>query len=213
LADAPGEPLEPGSWNGGTPSLYWFSQTIGPDRGLEQVVDAMAAMQTKVHLVLRGNPSSGYVAKLRQRAMSTGGDDFAGRIELLPVAPPDKMVGLCTAYDVGLAVEVPVTRNRDLCLTNKAFTYLLAGIPIVLSRTSAQSQLAPGLGPAALLVDISSPAKLATALDAFFDDRELQQRARHEAWRLGRERFNWDKEQQTLLAIVAALFRDSGLSS
>ena len=39
---------------------------------------------------------------------------------------------------MGLSLEESRPRNRDLCLTNKVFVYLLAGIPQLLSHTAAQ---------------------------------------------------------------------------
>ena len=60
---------------------------------------------------------------------------------------------------------MPHTPNRDICLTNKAFTYLLAGIPVLLSRTTAQSELAVELGDATELVDIYDTKGVAAALD------------------------------------------------
>jgi hypothetical protein len=41
LSEAPCEPAEPSSRRGRLPSLYWFSQTIGPGRGLEEIVKTM----------------------------------------------------------------------------------------------------------------------------------------------------------------------------
>ena len=93
-------------------------------------------------------------------------------------------------------------RNRAICLTNKVFTYLLAGIPALLSRTPAQERLAPDLGPAALLADLEDPGALAARLDAFFADAERQRSARSFAWQLGQKRFNWDVEQRTFLDSV-----------
>ena len=41
-------------------------------------------------------------------------------------------------FDVGLALELSEPENRDLCLTNKVFTYMLAGNAMILSETSMQ---------------------------------------------------------------------------
>ena len=46
----------------------------------------------------------------------------------------------------GLACEMPVSRSRQLCLSNKIFTYLAAGLPMVLSATPAQARLAQATG-------------------------------------------------------------------
>lgn len=202
LAEAPDQPDSVPRTRDDFPTLYWFSQTIGPKRGLEQIVSAMAALRTKVNLVLRGQPSADYINQLLAHARMRGGDDLASRVQFLGVAPPDQMVRLASIHDIGLAVEVSETVNRDICLTNKAFTYLLAGVPVLLSRTRAQCELSRELGVAGLLFDIDDPERVAEGLNAYFADREWQKRARAEAWHLGRERFNWETEQVKFLAAI-----------
>ena len=126
--------------------VYWFSQTIGPGRGLEDAVLALGRAGIAAHLALRGQPQAGYLDGLRALAAT-----HAPRLELvhLDPAPPDAMVDLARGYDVGLALEQLTPRNRQLCLTNKAFTYILAGVPVVLTDTPGQHALGVALGRAA----------------------------------------------------------------
>ena len=66
------------------------------------------------------------------------------------------MARLAAQHDVGLASELSTPPNRAISLTNKVFTYLLAGIPVLLSNTPAQRGLAAELGEAAQVVDLKS---------------------------------------------------------
>ena len=202
LSEAPPEPRAGPLARGEEPSLYWFSQTIGRERGLEAVVRAMGQMQIRARLRLRGNPSPGYLDTLRTAARRAGGDALARRIEFLPVAPPAEMARLAAGHDVGLALEQNHPLNRAICLTNKVFVYLLAGLPVCLSRTPAQETLAADLGEAAFLADLDDPARFAQTLDARLRDPGRLQRARAAAWALARTRFNWDLEQRRFLAVV-----------
>ena len=43
--------------------------------------------------------------------------------------------------------------NRDICLTNKLFTYVLAGLPQIMTSTRAQGRIANDLGDAAQIVE------------------------------------------------------------
>jgi len=176
--------------------LYWYSQTIGPGRGLERLVATLARACTPSQLTLRGRADGGFVGQLRDLAHAQG---FAGTIESLPVGPPRELARLCVGYDLGLAIEESVPRNRDLCLTNKIFTYLLAGLPVALSPTRAQRALATDLGEAGLLLDLTAPAEAAAALDQWFTNSQSVARARAQAWHLGTRRFNWDLERTVLL--------------
>lgn len=185
---------------------YWFSQTIGLDRGLQPFLQAMARTRSRVTLDIRGGNQWGG----GDRLMALAGElDIADRVAILPKAPPGEMVTLAAAYDVGLSLETDVSENRRICLTNKIFTYLLAGVPAVMSDTPAQRALAPDLGEAAVLVPLSDPAGIATALDRLADAPRLAE-AKGTAWRLGRERYNWDVEKEFLLQAVDRAFTRRG---
>src|SRR6478609_8404327 len=183
---------------------YWFSQTIGLDRGLQPFLQAMVRTTARIELEIRGGDPWGHGETLRTLARALG---IADRVRLLPVAPPQEMVRLAAAYDLGLSLETDVSENRRLCLTNKIFTYLLAGVPVLLSDTPAQRALAPDLGGAAALAPLSDPTAIAAALDRLAAGLDP---ARAEALRLGRERYNWEIEQRALLASVEAAFSRGG---
>ncbi len=196
---APAEPPPPRP--AGAPlRTYWFSQTVGLDRGLQPFLHAMALTTAHVELDIRGGDPWGHGETLMRLARELG---IGERVRVLPVAPPQEMVRLAAAYDLGLSLETDVSENRRLCLTNKIFTYLLAGVPALLSDTPAQRALAPDLGDAAAVVPLTDPAAIAAALDRLAARLD---RARTEAWRLGRDRYNWDVEKGALLDSVEAAF-------
>lgn len=203
LSESPTTPFVPVPPSSKNPlRFYWFSQTIGEGRGLEAVIDSLALMKTPAELRLRGQASARYRAALEKRAGATG---LRAPLVFLPSAPPSDMVRLSADAHIGLSVEAPTPPNRDICLTNKIFTYLLAGVPVALTPTRAQTALAAQLGEAALVLDFANdPAGCARSLDAFAASPERQASARNHAWKLGRERFNWDREQQIFLRSIAA---------
>ncbi|MBN9088930.1 MAG: glycosyltransferase [Reyranella sp.] len=203
LKMAPHQPAAPRP--AGAPlRAYWFSQTIGLDRGLQPFLQAMAVARTSIELDLRGADPWAHGAALLAMARDLG---LADRVRVLPMASPDEMVRLAAAYDLGLSLETDVSENRRLCLTNKIFTYLLAGVPVVMSDTPAQRQLAPDLGEAAAVVSLSDPAGIAMALDRLAGGLEA---AKAHATRLGRERYNWETEKRALLASVETAFARGG---
>ncbi len=112
------------------------------------------------------------------------------------------MVSISSEYDVGLALEQPASRNRDLCLTNKIFSYLIAGNAVAATSTSAQEAIVKTLGPAGFVYRPGDYEALARGLRVWHDDRAELQRARREAWWLGSNRFNWDLEKKKLLDLV-----------
>ena len=196
-------PDAPSPASSGGLRAYWFSQTVGLDRGLQSFLQAMARAKAKITLDIRGSDRWRHGETLLALARDLGIGD---RVKLLPVAAPEEMVRLAALYDLGLSLETNVTENRRLCLTNKIFTYLLAGVPVVMSDTPAQSALAPDLGAAAELVALGEPQAMADALDRLAEPAVLAE-AKATAWRLGHARYNWDKEKILLLEAVASAFR------
>jgi glycosyltransferase involved in cell wall biosynthesis len=208
LSMAPASPAVSPPAGGGL-RAYWFSQTIGLDRGLQSFIAAMARARTRVTLDIRGGNRWGHGETLLALARDLGIGD---RVSILPMEAPERMVTLAAGYDLGLSLETDATQSRRLCLTNKIFTYLLAGIPVLMSDTPAQSELAPQLGAAGLLGSLDDPRTMAHALDSLGNPEALGA-AKAAAWRLGRERYNWDHEKKTLLASVAAALGTSTASS
>ena len=182
------------------PSLYWFSQTIGPDRGLECAVRAIALTRLRPHLYLRGTPTDGYSEQLIDLAKSTGAE---GHLHFLPPGDPTKMEQLAAGYDAGLVAETGHSASRRLCLTNKLFSFLLAGIPPVMSDTPAHCRFAKEAGILDLIYTRENPAALAALLDRLFGDPTQLAANRALAWRLGQERYNWEREQGQLVEAVA----------
>jgi glycosyltransferase involved in cell wall biosynthesis len=201
LSQGPSRPRKES--NGNVLSVYWFSQTIGPDRGLEPVIKAMGKIKGRVRLSIRGSDFLGYSAHLKMLANEAG---IADAISFFPSAPPDQMARLAAQHDVGLASELSTPPNRAISLTNKVFTYLLSGIPVLLSNTPAQRELATELGEAAQVVDLAAPGMIAARLDLWATNPEILSTAKSIAWRLGQTRFNWDAEKKKFLqAVMGAL--------
>ncbi len=187
---------------GGALRAYWFSQTIGLDRGLQSFIQGMSRARTPVTLDIRGSNRWGHGDTLIAMAADLG---LEGRVTVLPLAPPDQMAALAAPYDLGLSLETDVTESRRLCLTNKIFTYLLAGVPVMMSDTPAQRALAPDLGDAASLVALADPPGIAAALDRLAP-AAARARAKSTARHLAHDRYNWDREKSILLQSVASAF-------
>jgi glycosyltransferase involved in cell wall biosynthesis len=181
------------------PSVYWFSQTVGPGRGLETAVIATSIARSRPHLYLRGATAAGYSERLYDLARENG---VEGRVHVIEPAAPAEMERLAAAYDVGLVSETGHVENRRIALTNKLFSFLLAGIPVIASAVPAHRDLADTFGDALTLYDPDSSEQLANAFDALLLDQDRLARARSYAWKLGQDRYNWEYESVRLVAAV-----------
>ena len=186
--------------------LYWFSQTLGPGRGLEEVVRAIGETNLPIELHLRARPIVWYMAALRELRVAV-----APRLELAVHDPlmPDEMVRRAQPYDAGLACEEPYALNKRLSLANKIFTYLAAGIPVVLSRTPAQARLEPSLGESAFGYECGSVSGLASVIEQLASDARLRKRSRASAREMAARRWHWEhpEDRGALLDAVAGALR------
>jgi hypothetical protein len=181
--------------------LYWFSQTIGPRRGLEDCVAAVGMADLRCELHLRGKPVAGYLAALREY-----GKRCARGLDIIShdPAPPDEIVESSREMDIGLAVEPGFGENNRRALSNKAFTYILAGLAVVFTDTPGQHDLAMDLGPGALLYVPGDVKSLASGLRAWAENPAQLLAARRAAWAAACRRWHWKHpdEEGVLLSAV-----------
>lgn len=187
-------------------SLYWYSQTIGPDRGLEPIVRAMGRIKTwdkdtpRLSLSLRGEWTGGYESDLRALAQSVGVEKT--QIRHLERAPPNQLIERAAQHDVGLALEQAESRNRDICITNKMFAYLLGGLPVLATDTLGQRYVHRQAPEAVRLCPIDDVETMAERLLKWIQDPKARNRASEAARRAAEGRFNWDVEKERLLSSI-----------
>jgi glycosyltransferase involved in cell wall biosynthesis len=185
-------------------SLYWYSQTIGPNRGLLHAVKALPHLQEgcrPVVISLRGSWAEGFESSLRSLAATLGVED---RIRHLDPAPPEQLVERASCHDIGLALEQPVSRNREICVTNKLFAYVLAGLPVVATRTPGQEAICEELPDAATrLCATRDPDSLAKAVAFFLQDDSILKKGKAASREVGEKRYNWEAERERLIHAFA----------
>jgi glycosyltransferase involved in cell wall biosynthesis len=181
--------------------LAWFSQTIGPGRGLEEAVAAVGLAGLAAELHLRGNPAPGYLEGL---AAAAARDAPRLRVLTHPPVPPDDLLDTLRACDVGLACDLGFSESNRLALSNKALTYPLAGLAVAISTTPGQAELARDLGEGAAVYAPGDAAALAAGLARWAADPALLARAKVRAWETARRRWHWEHpaDRGALLAAV-----------
>jgi glycosyltransferase involved in cell wall biosynthesis len=184
---------------GDPPSFFWFSQTLGPGRGLESLLEAWVRTAGTSRLVLLGEPSSGFDEQVRSRLPP----ERRKRVSFLPPVPPAALPAVIARHDIGLALEQAEIPSRDLTITNKILQYLNAGLAVVASDTAGQREVLARAPDAGLLVNLSDVAVTAAALDRLLSDRTGLLRRQQAARRLAEEVYCWEQEAPRLLSLVA----------
>lgn len=180
------------------PMLVWFSQTIGPGRGLEFFLSAWNRTTAPSRFLLIGDEQVGFREQLLSRVAPARRAGILFRSAVPPTDLPDQL----SECDLGLAMEPSTPRNKDLTISNKIFQYLNAGLAVVATDTSGQREVmraAPGCG---LLIRGSDPEQFAAQLDRLLGHREQLGACQRAARAAAVAEFCWEKESPRLVAAV-----------
>jgi len=181
-------------------SLYWYSQVIGPGRGLEEAVLALNKLHWPCELHLRGTMMPGFGEKLQSLAQNEGSANR--RLFFHAPASPDDLVRLAAEHDIGLALETGENLNRMLCVTNKLFVYMLAGLGIVASDTPGQMRIMEQVPDAGVVCKRRDVDSLAAAIEQLISNPEKLAQAKKASREAAEKRFNWDAEKEKLVRVV-----------
>ena len=105
-------------------------------------------------------------------------------------------------HELGLAIEPGFSQNNGLARSNKLFSYPLAGLHMLVSRTAAQAHFLAEFPETGTLIDLKDPHSIAAELREAYRNRADLLRKRIQAWEAGQTKLNWEVESVGLLKIV-----------
>lgn len=177
------------------PSVHWYSQTIGPGRGLEFIVESLALVDTPLEFHLRGNLFPGFRDELISRFPSAKGHS----LYFHPLVPHAELLSRICEHDIGLATEDSSPDSRNLTITNKILQYLQGGLAVVASDTLGQQEVAADAAGAVFLFRNRDHQGLADAISRLAGDRALLVSAKNSSLVAAREHFCWEKQKPLLV--------------
>jgi glycosyltransferase involved in cell wall biosynthesis len=180
------------------PSFFWFSQRLGPGRGLEQFLAAWQLTTRPSRVVLLGEPAAGY----REELLASLPPTRRPAVAFLDCVPPAALPSLIARHDIGLALEGSELPSRNLTITNKILQYLNAGLAVVASDTAGQREVLAQGPDAGVLVRPTGSAEFAAALDALLGSSERLSHRQHAARQLAETVYCWEREAPRLVALV-----------
>lgn len=195
-AGKPGNPIR----------FYWYSQVIGPNRGIELLLDAANRVTERAdngegfEIHLRGRLSSeDYREELRRQYGKAGLWD---RIFFHEPILAEKLIGDANRFDVGLALESDVSVNRNICVTNKVFSYLMSRLFIIGTDTYGQKDIFSHFPGAVRICRMGDPEDLAGAMRYCIASDVAVLEGKKSAGRTAEQAFNWEKESEKLKTYV-----------
>ncbi|WP_443944231.1 hypothetical protein ACJVDH_15070 [Pedobacter sp. AW1-32] len=181
-----------------TLKLFWFSQTIGQGRGIEDVLKAIGQLRNPcITLSLLGAIDHYNTMYFKSVAKQAG--LLANQLAFLAPVSPKEVFVIANQHDIGLALEQASPLNRDICLTNKIFTYLGAGLATIATETSAQRAFIeqfPQIGKSYKIGDIDH---LASIIEYYYLDKEALKTVKNASYQLAKTTLNWELESEKFL--------------
>lgn len=172
-------------------SLVWFSQTIGPGRGLEQLFDALKQISVTVNLFLIGNVTESYKINLLKEVQR-----FKHSITFIPPMSHHSLQTFLSQFKIGLALELPQPLSRNLTITNKLLLYLQLKLKIIASDTVGQLELKEYFPNQISYTNIYDSLAFANVIQS-----EILNQSLEDSFDLNKK-FTWDSSKQTIVKIV-----------
>lgn len=174
-----------------------FHGLIRPNRGIEALISSAALWERPHRLVIRGSGAARYITQLQAQARSLSVND---RISFEPSAPPERVVEMAAAADLGV-VSLPDTSSQNrYALPNKLFEYIVAGLAVIASDSPDMAAIVRSYG-CGVICDAMAP-ELARTINALAPARidEFKRSALRAA-----ESVTWASEKGRLLDLYDKL--------
>jgi glycosyltransferase involved in cell wall biosynthesis len=186
-------------------SLYWFSQWVGLDRGLQDAIRAIDLLGGRVQLHIRGSQSAEVQEGLVGLAKEVGVHDC---LHFHPQVAPGELVSRATEHDIGLALEPEASIGKAIAASNKLFLYMLAGLALAASDVPGQRAVLESCPSAGVLYTPGDYRSLAEHLARWQSSPRRLAAAKAAALAAARERWNWEVESRTLVRAVRSVLQD-----
>jgi len=179
--------------------LHWFSQTIGPNRGLEDIIQALPQLK-EFELHLRGSLPPHYSLWLNALLDA---HQIREQVFVHQSVDPDRLNATLANFDIGLALERSTNTNHNLTVSNKLFCYLLAGLAVCATRTVGQKEIFDQVPTIGFMYNPGDIDVLVRGLRMWYEDRLALRQTQSHAWQFAREKFCWDIEQSKYLDVIS----------
>lgn len=178
--------------------LFWFSQYVGKQRGLQTVIKGMSNFAPDEIMMTLLGKANNEVKEYFYALMDEVGLNKSQVVFLDPVQESE-IVQIAAAHHIGLAAEYVHIENRDLCLTNKLFIYMLAGNALLMTDTKSQQYFLQENSNIGLVYEQENVTSIVTALKYYQDNPALLEEHRLKSLQLAKSKYNWEIEQQIFL--------------
>lgn len=181
---------------------------ITPIRGIEQLIDAFSEV-TKHHgsakLIFVGNfESKSFENKIINMIHSRG---LTNKIEFVGKVPYTEIERYLSKASIGVIPYLPVP-NHLVCLPNKLFEYMAAGVTTIASDFPHYRKVVEGAG-SGLLVNPEKPQSIADAIISLLKDPKKCNVIGVKGRKSFEKIYNWNTEEKKLLAFYRTFLNNN----
>lgn len=182
-----------------------YQGALNAGRGLEALLDAMPQVAGRLVICGEGDLSEA----LRERAAALGLLD-SGKVDFRGFVLPAELREITSQATVGIMLLENQGLSYYYSLANKFFDYLHAGIPQLIVDFPEYRHLNEQY-EVAEVVELT-PASIAAALNGLLHQRPARYHELAQNCRQARQEFNWQREEQHLVALYQALWAPQPVS-
>ncbi len=166
---------------------------LQPDRGLDALVRAAPELDPDTVIVIMGKGKmQPHLEALIQEY------NVAERVKIIPPVPYTELLEWTASADIGLTlIPLDYTLNMKMCLPNKLFEYIMAGLPVLSAPLEAITEIITRYD-VGRIVPSMSPNVIATVMNDMLADRDGLARIHENALNAAKE-LCWEKESLQLL--------------
>jgi glycosyltransferase involved in cell wall biosynthesis len=175
---------------------YWFSQTIGPERGLETFFCASRDIALPFEIHLRGRMAANYEDTIERLLPAS----VRERLFIHDTVPNRDLLSRIAEHDIGLALETSERTSRQLSITNKLFQYMQGGLAVIATDTRGQAEVFANEPAIGRMVANNDPTALRDTLIAFLNDRARLRAAQAAAVEAARRTFCWERQSSLVVS-------------
>lgn len=175
---------------------------IQPVRQLDTLVRAATFLEQNIVIVLMGKVTGETASELEALAIKEG---VADRIKIIPPVPYAELLEWTASADIGFVVYSPdYSLNFQMCLPNKLFEYLMAGLPVLASQLDAVAEVIRTYDVGQIVPSLV-PADVGSAINAMLADPIALARMQRNALEAAQRVLCWEKEQQQLIHLYQVI--------
>ncbi len=169
---------------------------LSSDRELDRLVRAARFLDQGIVIVMMGK-SIGTAQSELEALIAT--ENVSDRVKIIPAVPYEELLDWTASADVGLIIYSPdYSLNVRMCLPNKFFEYLMAGLPILSSQLEVVADTIRTYDVGQVVTSLA-PSDIAAGINKVLADSAALSHMRRNALESVQHDFCWEKECEQLI--------------